>query len=177
MRSSADACCKKYKNELFLPYLLKPLDAKYADSQLRAFDLLDQTIGDYEAKTPLPRKVAKKFAFNNLKSKVQRKLIYDYIHNHSPYCSHATRKGGKVVECKNRLKPDKTTHIGHIFSQNWCTAYSVFQESMNHPDNLYLSCSSCNTSLNLGCPSKDVLKRINKEGLTLGDLIRKGYLK
>ena len=168
-----------YKDKLFLPYLLKPLDAKYADSQLRVFKLLDTTVGKekFEVRAPLPQSIAKKYSYRSKKQYPKRKEIYNYIKSQNPNCSHAKKTGGKWSPCPVKLKPDNTTHIGHIFSQYWCTAYSVFQESMNHPDNLYLSCQSCNSGLNSGCPDKDTLKMINREWLTIGDLIRKGFLK
>ncbi|MGB2340684.1 MAG: hypothetical protein ACPH9K_06770 [Candidatus Poseidoniaceae archaeon] len=166
-----------YKDELFLPYLLKPLDATFACKKLRAINLLDNTTGNtYQARTPLTDKLAKKYNYNFLKTQKQKKQIYDYITSENPKCSHAISTGGKITQCSTALQPNGTTHIGHIFSQNWCSAYSVFQESVNHPDNLYLSCNTCNTTLNQGCPDKNTLKLINKEGLTIGDLIRAGHL-
>ena len=171
---------KVYKDKLFLPYLLKPLDARYADSQLRVFQLLDTTIGEddkYEVRPRIsPPNLVKKYSYDSLKTKAQKKPIYDYIRSQNPKCSHAIKTGGKWSSCPETLKADKTTHIGHIFSKNWCTAYSIFQESMNHPDNLYLSCNRCNPGLGQGCPNKETLKRINNHKLTIGDLIRRGFL-
>ena len=176
---------KVYKDKLFLPYLLKPLDARYADSQLRVFQLLGTTIGKndkYEVRPGIsPPNLVKKYSYGSLQTKAQKKPIYDYIRSQNPQCSHAINTAPvtekpKWSSCPETLKADKTTHISHIFSQNWCTAYSVFQESMNHPDNLYLSCNSCNSGLGEGCPNKETLKRINKNKLTIGDLIRLGFL-
>ena len=67
-------------------------------------------------------------------------------------------------------------HIGHIISQNWAQAYLFLDQApgkaVNHPDNLYLTCYSCNTKLNKNFPTNNVRSRIESEKLTIGDLIR-----
>lgn len=67
-------------------------------------------------------------------------------------------------------------HIGHIISQNWAQAYLFLDQApskaVNHPDNLYLTCYSCNTKLNKNFPANNVRSRIEAEKLTIGDLLR-----
>ena len=83
-------------------------------------------------------------------------------------------------ECKKTL--DQCTslseiHLGHIVPQNWAKAYQFLSDSssnvINHPDNLYLSCGKCNRTLNDNFPSDKARKRIEKNGWTVGDLLRK----
>ena len=67
----------------------------------------------------------------------------------------------------------ETKHIafGHIISQNWSTAFTFVNDKVHHPDNLYLTCNKCNSSLSDSFPDKDLKKEIEKTG-TIGDWLR-----
>ena len=62
--------------------------------------------------------------------------------------------------------------FGHIISQNWSRAYTFMLNKVNHPDNLYLTCKSCNSSLGDMFPDKNFRDKIVKTG-TIGDWLRK----
>lgn len=169
---------KIYGDELLFPLLLKPLSANDARQKIGLIqDLgkdIDPTKDPYEIRTSsLDINLMKKWNYLGIQSSKQtRKELQNFINNHSPLCAHhddnCTKSCGGMTS--------KNFHVGHIVSQSWSKSYRVFQESVHHPDNLYLCCSSCNVSLGKGGPSRKVLQYLNDNFLTIGDLIRKKYL-
>ena len=61
--------------------------------------------------------------------------------------------------------------FGHIISQNWTSAFTFMLDKVHHPDNLYLTCKNCNSSLSNNFPDPQLRKAIVKEG-TIGDWLR-----
>jgi len=170
---------KIYGDELLFPLLLKPLSANVARQKIGLIqDLgkdIDPTKDPYEIRTSsLGLNLMKKWNYLGIQSSRQtRKELQDFIYRHSPLCAHHDDTCTK--SCSGMTS--KNFHVGHIVSQSWSKSYRVFQESVHHPDNLYLTCSSCNESLGKGGPSRKVLQYLNDNFLTIGDLIRKKYLK
>ena len=75
-------------------------------------------------------------------------------------------------KCGNKRFADQDIgelHIGHIISQNWCKVFKFGEKFMNHPYNLYLSCGSCNESLNKRFPHNDLQNRLDDKKATIGD--------
>jgi phage-related protein len=167
-----------YGDELLFPLLLKPLSAKVAREKIGLIQDIGKEIDSvqdpYEIRTTLlDFNSIKKWNYKSIQStKSVRKELLEHIKRHSPKCAHhdddCTKKCSGMTE--------KNFHVGHIVSQSWSKSYRVFQESVHHPDNLYLCCSSCNESLGKGGPSRKVLQYLNDNFLTVGDLIRKKYL-
>ena len=166
---------KSYKHEINFPYLLRPLDPSDAKNHIQSLIRLNDRLGSdgfsLEQKSTLETSLVSEWSYP-LRPRAKR-AIKEYIEHNDITCSHSTNSSR--IKCNNSLK-SSNYHIGHIFSQYWCEAYVIFQESMNHPDNLYLSCPECNVKLQQGCPDKYMLTSINKERLTIGDLLRQGKL-
>ena len=62
--------------------------------------------------------------------------------------------------------------FGHIIPQDWARSFTYILDKKNHPDNLYLTCDKCNSSLSNNFPDLTLRKEINKRG-TIGGLLRK----
>ena len=62
--------------------------------------------------------------------------------------------------------------FGHIIPQDWAHSFTYILDKKNHPDNLYLTCNKCNSSLSNNFPGLKLRKEINKRG-TIGDWLRK----
>ena len=124
-----------------------------------------------------------------LRTNLENDWSYDKISSNNLKRGKAIRKWAQSVKlrcpdgshknCKKTLDQETNfskIHIGHIISQYWAQAYSFLNQfpnnAVNHPDNLYLSCSSCNQSLNKNFPSNNTRSKIESEGLTVGDLLR-----
>ena len=81
-----------------------------------------------------------------------------------------TKNSELIVENVN-INPSRIA-FGHIISQNWSRAFTYLLSSVHHPDNLYLTCSKCNSSLGDRFPASDLRSKITKIG-TIGDWLRK----
>ena len=60
---------------------------------------------------------------------------------------------------------------GHIIPQDWARSFTYILDKKDHPDNLYLTCKSCNSSLSNNFPDVTLRKEIYKRG-TIGDWLR-----
>ena len=83
-------------------------------------------------------------------------------------CIDGTKCGG----IKFSLLDDSDITFGHIIPQSWGKEYPHLLESIHHPDNLYLTCKSCNSSLNSGFPEQVLKNRISEQYGTIGDWLR-----
>ena len=61
--------------------------------------------------------------------------------------------------------------FGHIISQKWTQTFNFLLEKRDHPDNLYLSCQKCNSSLSDNFPDAELRNEIVTRG-TIGDWLR-----
>lgn len=93
----------------------------------------------------------------------------------------AVSKGKKCpgVKCDHipfsAISNKSQIHLGHIIPQKWGGVFQFMQERnhIHHPDNLYLTCNLCNTSLNYKFPDKQLMDNIlDGDSGTIGDFIR-----
>ncbi|MBC74690.1 MAG: hypothetical protein CME64_01620 [Halobacteriovoraceae bacterium] len=69
---------------------------------------------------------------------------------------------------------DSEISFGHIIAQDWARSFTYMLNKVHHPDNLYLTCKSCNSSLGANFPDKKmVAKIVSAEFGTVGDWVRK----
>lgn len=66
----------------------------------------------------------------------------------------------------------KKIAFGHIVSQQWARSFTFLLDKKDHPDNLYLTCQKCNSSLGDKFPDALLRMEIEKRG-TIGDWLRK----
>lgn len=167
-----------YGHRMLYPLLAKPLTPEEIQTKINlTLTLLNHKDGidPYKVRSrALTSKEITKWNYKAIEgNKSKRQLLWDCIVNYQIKCGH--HKDDSTTQCRG-INKQSDLHIGHILSQHWANSYNIFQESVHHPDNLYLACQSCNSSLNFGCPSRTVLQYINDENLTLGDLIRTNKL-
>ena len=67
--------------------------------------------------------------------------------------------------------PNRNIAFGHIISQKWISCFNFLLDKRDHPDNLYLSCQKCNSSLSDNFPDSELRNEIEKMG-TIGDWLR-----
>lgn len=127
-------------------------------------DLLEalQTKGDYRVRPPLAEHLRLGWSYTKIKQDEQkRKKIIGYAISNSLRCP-----GEKCNKVFFKDLNRKDIHIGHRISQNW-NSQNAGVVDVNHPYNLYLSCSKCNISLSEKYPS-EIDSIINEMG-TIGD--------
>jgi len=62
--------------------------------------------------------------------------------------------------------------LGHIIPQDWARTFPYPQSKIDHPDNLYSVCGSCNSSYGTTFPDRTLKTKID-ESQTLGDWLRR----
>ena len=164
-----------YGHQMLMPLLLKPLNHNDARKKLGIIQDLNKENSHFDIRSnSLSQEQVKNWNYNKIKPRsVQRKELRNYIKTNQPKCGH--HSDAHTKKCTGMTV--NNFQVGHILSQSWSQSYHIFKESVHHPDNLYLTCGSCNASLNRGGPSKTVLEFLNREYLTLGDLLRKGKIR
>ena len=80
--------------------------------------------------------------------------------------------GSKCNGVKFQDLPNNEITFGHIIPQSWGTEYPHILKTIHHPDNLYLTCKSCNSSLNSNFPQTELKNKISKREGTIGDWLR-----
>jgi len=136
---------------------------------IRSMDTLDLTS---RIRTGLPEVYVIKFNYENIRSNSK-------LRNH--LINWAITKGKKCPgsKCQNiefrKISNKSKIHLGHIVPQSWGGVFQFLQEKnhIHHPDNLYLSCSECNISLNSSFPGDTLRRNIVEDSFgTIGDYIR-----
>lgn len=136
---------------------------------IRSMDTLDLTS---DIRTGLPEEYVIKFNYVNIKSNAKlRNQLLNWAISKGKKCP-----GSRCQNLEFKLIKNKSNiHLGHIVPQNWAGVFQFLQENnhIHHPDNLYLSCSECNISLNASFPDDQLRKNIvNGEFGTIGDYLR-----
>ena len=88
----------------------------------------------------------------------------------------AQKTGKKCPSCSKKFDEFLKSEIafGHIISQDWANSFTFLKKELivNHPDNLYLTCKFCNSSLGNRFPDYKIIgKSENGSKKTLRDII------
>lgn len=85
----------------------------------------------------------------------------------------AQKTGQECPDCLTPFNQFTFSNIafGHIVSQNWSRSFTFLLDKVNHPDNLYLTCQNCNSSLGDRFPSGNLRSSILQQN-TIGDWLR-----
>lgn len=130
----------------------------------------------FKIRTPLSSQLENDWNYNKISSNSMKRGIAIRKWAQSVKLSCPDGSGPKCVKTLDLEKNYSKIHVGHIISQYWAQAYSFLNQfpnnTVNHPDNLYLSCSSCNQSLNKNFPDNNTRAKIENKALTVGDLLR-----
>ena len=116
----------------------------------------------------LDNKIVIEWSYKKITSGKKGILIKQWAKNTNLKCLDGTKCGGKKF--KNLDNSDIT--FGHIIPQSWGKEYPHMINTIHHPDNLYLTCRSCNSSLNSDFPDPVLKKRISNLEGTVGDWLR-----
>ncbi len=152
------------------PLNLQLISRQDALSSINHIFTLAEPESEYEKRFPLEDRLAREFSYDKIKATSKGRNIKRW--------AQTTGKRCPGTHCKNaqqniEFKDLKLSEIafGHIISQKWASTFPFLSESVNHPDNLYLTCRNCNSSLNFQFPDKQLRDRIEKTR-TIGDWLR-----
>src|SRR5690606_23288535 len=108
---------------------------------------LDQLEFETNVRSSLPEELVAKFNYESIRDNpLIRNKIIQWSISKNRRCP--GDKCGNILF--KDIKSRNQIHLGHIIPQKWGGVFHYIQEKnhINHPDNLYLTCNICNTSLN-----------------------------
>jgi hypothetical protein len=148
------------------PLKLQLIPRHEALNSINLLNALDSQFDDIEIRAELPDSLAREWAYDKIATTEKGKKLKKWARLRD-YCCPGSSCGGQRFSQfgVNELA------FGHIVSQKWVSAFTFMLDKVHHPDNLYLTCRSCNSSLSNNFPEKDLRKNIEKYG-TIGDWLR-----
>ena len=116
----------------------------------------------------LAKTLEKEWNYKSITRGKKSNIIKTWAKNTNQRCPDGRKCGG--VYFKELLNSDIA--YGHILSQDFAKTFPHHHEQVHHPDNLYLTCKSCNSSLGGNNANKELINRIKNESGTIGDWLR-----
>lgn len=116
----------------------------------------------------LDKKLIDEWNYKSINTGKKGLLIKNWAKKSGLKCIDGSKCGGVKFD----LLDNSEITFGHIVPQSWATEYPHMFEIIHHPDNLYLTCKSCNSSLNSDFPDKELKKKISGKEGTIGDWLR-----
>lgn len=132
---------------------------------------LNETNLEIETRHELPEQLAREWSYDKINNTEKGRRIKRWAQKTGKKCPGTLCKKGTHPNIDFQDIPLSEIAFGHIISKNWAKAYTYMLEKVDHPDNLYLTCRSCNSSLGDTFPDKDFRERIVQNG-TIGDWLR-----
>ncbi len=117
-------------------------------------------------RSELDEKIAREFSYIQIKDSKKGKKIKKWAQNTARKCPGPVCNGALF----STLRLPQIA-FGHIISREWCRSFPHLQGKVNHPDNLYLTCNRCNSSLLDYFPDRILRDKIITNN-TLGDWLR-----
>jgi len=154
-------------NSISNPIHLQLIEREEAYSIINRFESLNDTDLNLSIRDELPENVGREYSYENICSSKKGKKLKIWAKKNGKKCVDGTICNN--IEFKDLR--DSDIAFGHIISQNWSKSFTYLLNKVNHPDNLYLSCKKCNSSLSDNFPSKNLKNKIYHEG-TIGDWLR-----
>lgn len=113
----------------------------------------------------LRQSLAAEFSYEHVKSSKKGRAIKLWAQN----------SGRKCPGCNDPFSNISLSDLtfGHIISQDWGGSFNFLADKVHDPDNMYLTCRGCNSSLNKYFPDRELQTKIASplHG-TIGDWIR-----
>lgn len=121
---------------------------------------------DIDVRAELPEALAREWSYDKINTTEKGKQLKKWAQSNSITCP-----GSKCNHVLFRDLKNSDIAFGHIVSQNWSSAFTFMLDKVHHPDNLYLTCKTCNSSLSNNFPEPKLREQIVKKG-TIGDWLR-----
>jgi len=150
------------------PLKLQIIDRHHVFNFVNLLLSLNKTKLEIKTRRELPESLSREWEYdriNNSKKGIQIKNWAKKLGKTcpGPLCNHV----------QFEKLPNKEIAFGHIISQDWTRAFTFLLDKKDHPDNLYLTCRRCNTSLLNNFPGPDLRNEIMAENRgTIGDWLR-----
>lgn len=156
------------------PLELQIISRTEALSTLNLIFSLDETDIEIETRFELPEQLAREWSYDKINNTKKGRRLKRWAQARGKRCPGTTCKKGSKPHIEFKDLQLSEISFGHIVSKNWAKAFTYMLDKVNHPDNLYLTCKSCNSSLGDAFPDKTFRDNIvAPEFGTIGDWLRK----
>jgi len=119
-----------------------------------------------DVRIPISDALAREWSYDKINSTRKGRQIKEWAQKTGKKCP------GEICQHKHFSSlRSQDIAFGHIISQKWSSAFTFILDKVHHPDNLYLTCKPCNSSLSDNFPDKTLKTKVSEEG-TIGDWIR-----
>jgi len=152
------------------PLDLQIINRTDALSILNLIFSLNETELQIATRPELSDHLAREWAYDKINNTKKGRKIKRWAQKTGKKCPGTMCKNTPHVEFRDLSRSEIS--FGHIIARNWGKVYTYWVNKIDHPDNLYLTCRSCNSSLGDAFPDKDFRNNIVTFG-TIGDWLRK----
>jgi len=149
------------------PLQLKIINRTDAYDAINLLRSSSQTDLEIKTRPELKLSLAREYAFDRVNSSQKGRKIKRWAQKMNYECP-----GSLCNHVKFAQLDSKNIAFGHIVSQQWARSFTFLLDKKDHPDNLYLTCQKCNSSLGDKFPDALLRMEIEKRG-TIGDWLRK----
>ena len=135
---------------------------------IHRFNAFQDTDTEINFRDDLDVRFAEEWSFEEIHSSNKGKVIKKWYKDQGKECP-----GNICDHIQFGELLDSEIGFGHIIPQDWAKTFPHYQTIVHHPDNLYLTCNKCNSSLGKNFPNKNNTsqEKIEKLG-TIGDWLR-----
>ena len=160
---------KNLGNTLNKPLELEIVNRPEVYKSIHHFNSLQDTLTEIKFRTDLDVQLAEEWYFEEIHSSKKGKEIKKWFKENGEKCP-----GNKCEHIQFDELSDSKIGFGHIIPQDWARTFPHYQTIIHHPDNLYLTCNKCNSSLGNNFPNKNNISQEDIEDAgTIGDWLRK----
>ena len=149
------------------PLILQIINRDEALNSINRIYSLGYSDIELETRAPLSNLLAREWAYDKIHTSTKGRQIKKWAKIMNETCPGES--------CNHSLFDSLNLNqiaFGHIIPQDWAHSFTYILDKKNHPDNLYLTCNKCNSSLSNNFPDLKLRKEISKRG-TIGDWLRK----
>lgn len=148
------------------PLKLQLIPRHEANAAINLIKSLNNESMDIDVRPELTEALSREWSYDKIATTGKGKQIKNWAKSKGLKCPGELCNHKSFSEIESR-----DIAFGHIVSQNWTSAFTFMLDKVHHPDNLYLTCKHCNSSLSDNFPDKELKTAVTAQG-TIGDWLR-----
>ena len=144
----------------FFPSIVHAVPIVGIENQIFHQNLSDETKIEIKTRRELPQSLSREWSYDRLNITKKGIQVKNWARKVGKTCP-----GSLCNHIEFEKLSNKKIAFGHIVSQDWTRAFTFLLDKKDHPDNLYLTCNICNSSLSNNFPDSELRKEIMKTSL------------
>jgi hypothetical protein len=157
---------KDFGKSIHRPLNLQIINRDEALNSINRIYSLDHSGIELATRAPLSDLLAREWTYERINSSPKGRQIKKWAKKVDKTCP-----GNRCNHVRFDSLSLSQIAFGHIIPQDWARSFTYILDKKDHPDNLYLTCKSCNSSLSNNFPDSTLRREIYDRG-TIGDWLR-----